>query len=274
MKKVIVLLMAISLLTVAIPALAGDCDSRDGCNIDFSVTAHKTVWVDKKVDIDKCFKFFVFSWIDPDAFAECDVFKCDLNNFNIVNSYFGTYNDDIVYSFNHFTGIGQANQAAGYLNNQANVVAAAVVTSGKETAAMLETAVEQTNYFNTLDSKMDWSIDTICSSFNDFTGIGQANQSAGSMNNQNNVVAISAGLGDRCSDKGVVATNDTFLVQNNTLGLASVCFAYNANTISNSFNCFTGIGQVNQSAGSMNNQANIVSISYTGATPSAGGYHR
>jgi hypothetical protein len=64
-----------------------------------------------------------------------------------------------------------------------------------------------------------------------------------------------------------VAVNDTYLTQKNTLGWASVSFAINSNNINDSFNGFTGIGQVNQSAGSMNNQANIVSIAYTGPRP-------
>ena len=36
--------------------------------------------------------------------------------------------------------------------------------------------------------------DNMINSFNYFIGIGQSNQSAGSMNNQNNVVAIAAGV--------------------------------------------------------------------------------
>ena len=61
---------------------------------------------------------------------------------------------------------------------------------------MTEVGVEQENYDNCLKASFTLSIDSISDSFNDFTGIGQANQSAGSMNNQNNVVAISAGLAD------------------------------------------------------------------------------
>jgi hypothetical protein len=114
---------------------------------------------------------------------------------------------------------------------------------------------------------LDYSFDTISNSFNNFTGIGQANQAAGSMNNQNNVVAISAGLTDSCPEGGVVAANDTYLTQKNSANWAFPSYAYNVNTVTNSFNNFTGIGQVNQAAGSMNNQANIVSIAYTGPKP-------
>jgi len=259
MKKFILLLMAIAMVAVAVPALAQVQD----CNLDFDVTVTKTVTVTKDVDIDKFFDFDVLSYIFPDAFAECETYKCDFNSLNYLVSFYGVYTDDITNSFNGFVGIGQANQAAGYMNNQGNIVAAAVVTNALKTAAMLESAVEQTNYLNLLQTDFDISTATITDSFNDFTGIGQANQSPGHMNNQNNVVAISAGIGG----VGVVASNETYLTQSNTLGLVNANFPINSNSISGSFSGFTGIGQVNQSAGSLNNQANIVSISYVGPNP-------
>ena len=261
MKKIIFLLMAISLVALAVPALA----QVEDCDLSFTVDVTKTVTVDKTVTIDKDFDFDVYADINVNAFAECDTFKCDYNYFGLVTSYFGTYTDTICESFTGFTGIGQANQASGFINNQGNIVAAAVVSSERKVAAMTETAVEQTNYLSYLSSDYDLSTDSICSSFNDFTGIGQANQSAGHLNNQNNVVALSAGLGD--DENGVVATNDTYLTQNNTLALVNALYPINSNSICSSFNNFTGIGQVNQSAGSANNQANIVSIAYTGPRP-------
>jgi hypothetical protein len=178
---------------------------------------------------------------------------------NIVASKLGFYKDYIDGSFNGFEGIGQANQAAGYAVNQGNVVAIAATEGTKKSAAMTEVGVDQTNYFNNLISCFDISKATISDSFNRFDGIGQVNQSPGSMNNQNNVVAVSAGL-----ETGVLATNDTFLTQNNVFNYASVNFAFNSNSITSSFNNFTGIGQTNQSSGSMNNQANIVSVSFAG----------
>jgi hypothetical protein len=275
MKKFIVSMMAISLLALAVPALAGyghyDGDKR--CDVHFDVDVDKTVNIDKDVYIDKYFAYFVTACIDPKAIAECDVWKCDYNANNKMDLNVALFDDKICDSFKNFTGIGQANQAAGYANNQGNVVAAAVVQA-KEVAAMTEVGVDQENYNNCLEAFLTLSFDSISGSFNRFTGIGQANQSAGSMNNQNNVVAISAGLADSspCDRFGygsedVVATNDTFLTQTNTEGYVKACGVVSANTVTDSFNGFTGIGQVNQSAGSMNNQANIVSISYVGPKP-------
>lgn len=276
MKKVIVSLMAISLLALAVPALAGYGHHDKRCDVHFDVDVDKTVTIDKDVYINKYFNFFVCAFIDPKAIAECDVWKCDYNANNQVDLFATLSDDKIENSFKNFTGIGQANQAAGYANNQGNVVAAAIVQA-KEVAAMTEVGVDQENYNNCLEASLTLSFDSISGSFNRFTGIGQANQSAGSMNNQNNVVAISAGLADSSSSspcggsyggsQDLVATNDTFLTQTNTQGYVKACGVITANSVTDSFNGFTGIGQVNQSAGSLNNQANIVSIAYVGPRP-------
>jgi hypothetical protein len=276
MKKVIVSLMAISLLALAIPALAlppGPPSSDKCCDVHFDVDVDKDVTITKDVTIDKYFTFFVAACIDPKAIAECDVWKCDYNANNVANLQLALFDDKICDSFKNFVGIGQANQAAGYMNNQGNIVAAALVQAN-EVAAMTEVGVDQENYSNCLTASFTFSFDSISGSFNRFEGIGQANQSAGSMNNQNNVVAISAGLADSSSgwcgsygSKDLVATNDTFLTQANTEGHVQACGVVTANSVSGSFNGFEGIGQVNQSAGSLNNQANIVSIAYVGPRP-------
>ena len=110
-------------------------------------------------------------------------------------------------------------------------------------------------------------------SFNGFIGIGQSNQSAGSMNNQNNVVSIAAGVGAASTadktytyggkDSGVgssVAVAASELALNNTCNTFCVDKASFTDTMTGSFNSFNGIGQSNQSAGNMNNQVNVVSV--------------
>jgi hypothetical protein len=258
MKKLVLLVMV---LLLAVPALANiGCPSDPGgCNVSFDVNVYKNKTICEFTKNDKFFFTFACIKLNPHALADCEVFKCDYNAYNIVSSYWGTYTDAMCSSFNGFEGIGQANQAAGYANNQGNVVGIAATEGICLTAAMTEVGVGQTNFFNTLSSCDDWSIAKINNSFNDFCGIGQANQAPGHMNNQNNVVAVSAGLGS-----GVLATNDTFLTQSNVLSLALTNYAFNSDSITCSFNDFCGIGQVNQSAGSMNNQANMVTVSFAG----------
>lgn len=256
MKKLVLLVMV---LLLAVPAFASECSDPTGCNVAFNVNVEKDKKICEFTLNAKLFLTFAFINLDPESLATVEVFKCDLNTLNIVASKLGLYQDLMDGSFNGFEGIGQANQAAGFAVNQGNIVAIGATEGTRKSAAMTEVGVEQTNYFNTLTSCFDLSFATINDSFNRFDGIGQANQSPGSMNNQNNVVAVSAGL-----ETGVLATNDTFLTQNNVFNYASANFAFSSNTITSSFNNFTGIGQANQSSGSMNNQANIVSISFAG----------
>ncbi len=275
MRKLVLLVMV---LLLAVPAFAQNCSDPTGCNVAFNVYVEKYKAIYDYTLNAKFFFTFAYIELDPKALADCEVFKCDYNAGNYVKSFVGTYDDNITDSFSRFEGIGQANQAAGFAVNQGNVVAIAATEGTKKSAAMTEVGVEQTNYFNHLDSCINLTASTITDSFNRFDGIGQVNQSPGSMNNQNNVVAVSAGLtgssgnsgntetygGGRSYENGVLATNDTFLSQNNVFNCAQVNFAYSYNSISSSFNGFTGIGQANQSSGSMNNQANIVSISFAG----------
>jgi hypothetical protein len=271
MKKLVLLVMV---LLLAVPALAQNCSDPTGCNVSFDVNVEKDKVICDYTLNAKFFFTFAFTVLDPNSLADCEVFKCDYNTGNVVKSFVGTYDDNMTGSFSRFEGIGQANQAAGFAVNQGNVVAIAATEGTKKSAAMTEVGVEQTNYNNKLESCFDLTASTICDSFNTFNGIGQVNQSPGSMNNQNNVVAVSAGLTGSGSsggesfgysrENGVLATNDTFLSQNNVYNCAQVNFAYSYNSISGSFNGFTGIGQANQSSGSMNNQANIVSISFAG----------
>jgi len=283
MKKLLPLFLAVVLVALAVPALALDPVPvvDPDCNVHFDVSVDKDVYIRQNVTIDKDLNLWVNASIDPDEWAQCEVFKCDKNTGNKVFEIFDPnlvpYDlnvDSIAGSFNGFTGIAQANQAAGSLNNQGNIVAVAATSAGAVTDSLTketrdpkglshtEVAVEQVNTDNCLTSILVTHRDTISGSFNGFTGIGQVNQAAGFMNNQNNVVAISANL----DGPGLVALNDTFLTQQNAGNTATlVAVNYNA-TIEGSFNGFTGIGQVNQSPGSMNNQANIVSISYAGAS--------
>ena len=123
---------------------------------------------------------------------------------------------------------------------------------------------------------MDWwtpsstltQTDTMISSFNGFIGIGQSNQSAGSMNNQNNAVSVAAGVNDGGSGgwcgfsggSGMVAMAGSELAMTNSCNKFQLDKATFTNNMTGSFNSFVGIGQSNQSAGNMNNQANVVSV--------------
>jgi hypothetical protein len=103
------------------------------------------------------------------------------------------------------------------------------------------------------------NIDTIVGAFGDASGIVGINQSAGSMNNQDNAVALALG------DFAVFALGEIDLGQTNTYNRVEVIELTRTDIITDSFNGFDGIVTVNQSAGAMNNQANLIDIAVSGS---------
>jgi hypothetical protein len=197
-----------------------------------------------------------------------------------------TQNDLISKSFTDFVGIAQVNQAAGAGNNQGNALAAAVTDPNsdngdagyytasygkndrdnrnndpKGAVAHTEVAIGQLNYDNCVTLTAVKFNDAINDSFQNFTGVAQVNQSAGFGNNQKNAAAIAANV----KTAGAVAISDTFMSQTNCsqkvdIGTDTTVTAQIAGSFTNS----CGLAQVNQSPGSLNNQANTVAISYSG----------
>jgi len=277
MKKLLVPIMVLALVALAVPALASNNHQQEhNCNVS----------LDGKVDLNKCvfvnqvrndfYTTTICQRFDPAARADAEAVKNDLNAGNHLYVGASDFKDDMVCSFNYFNGIGQSNQAAGSMNNQGNTVAVAAVGNAKTYASALA-AVGDNNTGNNITVRYGFfdfcaeltQKDCMFGSFNGFNGIGQSNQSAGSMNNQNNVVAVAAGVvvgntvggagsfADFCKD--AVAVSASELALNNTCNTFCVDKATFTNTMVGSFNGFNGIGQSNQSAGNMNNQANVIS---------------
>lgn len=269
MKKLLPMLLVLSLVLV-VPAMAEQRYNDPPVKID--VDFNKFVSISEKISWNLDAKFKIDERFDPEEMAKAIAVKYDLNAYNYVESSNNKNEDKINKSFTDFNGIAQVNQASGSINNQGNVVAAAVV-SGSKSALDAEAALQLNNDHNTLLSgsnnkpdgtsgyldhnffKGDVLTDSIDYSFNNFTGLAQVNQSAGYMNNQNNVVALAAD-----KNGGIVALADSALSMSNTYNNAFISNAYFSNSINNSFQHFTGLAQVSQSAGSMNNQANVVAI--------------
>ena len=267
MKKLFIALLVLVLMAAfAVPALAQDGplgQDPDVCDVSFDVDVLKDKTISITKTVNKNFNFdlelVVFIEGSP-GWAEVEVFKCDLNEDNMaaVSGIFPT--NSISTSFIGFIGIAQVNQAAGFMNNQGNVVAAGSTGQAGFGLSLVEAAVEKTNRDNELLIDGSTFSDNIEGSFSSFQGIGQVNQASGLMNNQNNVIA----LGTNLETTGLVAENDTFLslvITDNQLAVANTTTTAN---IENSFNGYIGGAQVNQSPGSENNQANIISISRAG----------
>jgi hypothetical protein len=101
------------------------------------------------------------------------------------------------------------------------------------------------------------SASSILSSFNNFIGVAQVNQTVGLLNNQGNVLA--AGITDISGEAAfsmVDAAVEKTIVQNKVTVSDSVFL----DRINLSFNTFVGLAQINQSAGLLNNQNNVVAL--------------
>jgi len=298
MKKLLVPIMVLALVAVAVPVFAsgqydgGSQYQQQECNVS----------LDAKVDLDKSvkiyqtrddyYKTFIFTCFEPAARADSEAVKNDLNKENYLEIGASTLTDEVCSSFSWFKGIGQSNQSAGSMNNQGNVVSVAAVGSAKTYASSLamvgdtntknqinilyEADDVQPTGFNSIfnpypqhDPAVLKQTDSLKYSFNYFDGIGQSNQSAGSLNNQNNVVSVAAGIVvdpyvggngfDFCKDAVAVSGAELALNNTNNKFFAGAKAEF-TNTMTQSFNTFNGIGQSNQSAGNMNNQANVISV--------------
>ena len=243
---------------------------------DVTITQYRTDSYTTALTTNKTF--------DPKARADAEAVKNDLNYNNDMQVGDSTFADNMSGSFVGFIGIGQSNQAAGQMNNQGNVAAVAFVSDNNAYASSLA-AVGVSNKNNeytanhakdSLGCYTDWwtpaatltQTDNMLNSFTGFIGIGQSNQSAGSMNNQNNAVSVAAGVnedskGGWCGfsgGNGMVAIAGSELAMTNSCNKFQLDKATFTNNMNGSFNSFVGIGQSNQSAGNMNNQANVVSV--------------
>lgn len=280
MKKVIVLLIGLFVLALAVPAMAGD-----DFDLDVDIEKEKFVgididkWVDVKVDVKSNAK----------EAAEAEAVMNQENDQNVAIEALGLSMGVMGNSVNANEGITGVNQATGNLNNQGNVAAVAVTLDGEEEELPppppgpcvasacgddnrggghhyksgepfvdAEAFVVQENDENELYKIVTGSAAAMGTSVNDNTGIVGVNQASGSLNNQANAVAIAAGL-----DGVDVALAESALGQTNTgSGNFLVQVGYEATGfICGSISGNSGVVGVNQAAGNMNNQANVVSIS-------------
>ncbi len=164
-------------------------------------------------------------------------------------------------AFQDNQGILSVNQAAGNLTNQANV---RVLTLGPVDTPVqgLDLAKSARSLDNTLISSGGERETRISNSFGGTVGIVGANQSAGNLNQQANVLVL--GLGAALGPE-VVALGDATLGEisaRNTVKQEGPA-GPRADILTDSFAGFRGIAQVNQSAGDLNHMGNFVGLSLT-----------
>ena len=260
MKKI--LGITLFLLAFALPAMAD-------VNVLVDVTKDKTILVTETIDIVKVVRVTSTVTAVPAGAAEANAMVNQTTALNFVGpETTGELELDnfhtavIADSINENIGIVNVNQDTGNMNNQANAIA--IAQTDAEAYADAQAAVDQETTFNeeyasrffdiaVLDKEAD-----LINSMNLNEGIISANQSNGNMNNQANAVALAASVG------GVlVALAEADLGQVNT---ENAVWEFNTNKldlIATSINGNTGVTNFNQSAGNMNNQASIVSVSVT-----------
>jgi hypothetical protein len=119
--------------------------------------------------------------------------------------------------------------------------------------------VLETGQGNTVDTRnVPFRDAVIRASVNDNTGITQVNQSAGNINNQANGVSIAFTFYNG------IALSDTALGQWNAGNTVDEQNVSKFALVANSVNGNSGITQVNQTAGVLANQSNVVSLAITG----------
>jgi hypothetical protein len=266
MKKLSILLGVLLVLGMTVPAMAevwvtGTVDKTKTITVDETVTINKDVVINATVDVD----------LVKAAEADSVVNQDNLSN-TVIGNREGVDNNfksaKTAASINNNTGIVGVNQDAGNMNNQANVVSVAVAIEPNTADPLLpsfansQTSATQKNENNRVHELENWLAgpqkeDSISDSINGNCGIVGVNQSAGSMNNQLNEVALA--VADNCMVALAEADLGQYNANNQVLDFGTV----RIDSIANSINGNTGIVGVNQSGGNMNNQSNMVSISAT-----------
>jgi uncharacterized protein (UPF0333 family) len=161
-------------------------------------------------------------------------------------------------SGNGSEGLVGVNQNAGDANNQSNIATIAL-TGGDNSAAVAKVIADVEQREATGGNSQTFQTNTIDGSFNNFTGIAQLNQVTGQANDQLNIVAIAFAPGATFSPAltDVELRGVTGPVSGRNQSSAD---ADSVNTITDSFNHFQGLAQIQQVSGDSNVVVNVVTI--------------
>jgi hypothetical protein len=172
----------------------------------------------------------------------------------------GSRANDLQASGLNVNGILDINQDSGIANNEANV--RSIAWSDVPGALLMNQVTGSVSTVgNTLNTGGGTRTDLIDGSFQGGTGIVGVNQTAGSLNQLNNVLALAIGL-----DGTAAAISDASLgtVHSDNTRVEDPASEDRSDTISgSSFQGFTGIAQVNQSAGDLNQINSTVLVTVT-----------
>lgn len=291
MKKLITILFGVLLvLGMSVPAMAtvlvwGTVSLDKDINVDENVTINKIITINANVDADLVKAAEANSLVNQDnASNEVEgLGEIEVDTETGAYTWNGKLDNNhrtavITGSINDNTGIVGVNQDAFNFNNQANVVSIAValeetpdplnplpaLANAQADATQLnifnEVSAVESVYINPNHPDLGLNIqktDLIDSSIAGNKGIVGVNQSVGNINNQANQVSLAV------ATNAWVALSEADLGQINAANQVLEFGTVKIDSINNSVNNNTGIVGVNQSAGNMNNQMNMVSIAAT-----------
>jgi len=264
-----VIRMAVLLAFAAAPAYA---------DVELYVTVYKDkdVTIVENINITKDIEIDVTVDIDVLSSAEADAYINQENFLNEACENCAEKRDTIVDSANDNEGIATINQAAGNQNNQGSSVAVAVDrragsngTTGGGTEfgfGHAQAHVEQDNFTNLVETiNLEFRDALIDTSVNDNLGIVHVNQATGNNNNQANALAIGAsfvgeGVALAEADLGQVNTLNQVYESDLTTEPDPFVGINKTAKILDSINGNIGTVGVNQTAGNMANQGNVVAI--------------
>ena len=233
-------------------------------------TAKADVFTSATVDLDKDIRVLelvakvklvgLFALIVnlPEKAAESEALFNQRNNRNEACENCAEKVDSIVGSVNNNTGVTTVNQASGNMNNQGIAIAFAFAPNGAgDSFADAQAAGTQFMQANLVDTvNIPFRDARITNSINGNSGITAVNQAAGNINNQATAISVAAAGG-----ADGVALSEAVLGQVNTGNTVLENNVVKNTVISGSIIGNTGIVGVNQAAGNMANQSNVVAIS-------------
>ncbi len=267
MKRLLISLVGMGVLFWGTPALATVTVFAEIFKTK-DITIFETIFIDKQVFL------FADVFIDVEKAAESLAIANQDNFENEACTNCDEKSDTVVDSFNLNDGVVDGNQAAGNMNNQGNAVSVAIDSELSrfegEGFAESQAHAEQVNEANFVDTiNLLFRDAVITDSFSGNTGVLGFNQSPGNMNNQVNLVSLAVAL----TDSGVALSEAdlgqfnlfNFVEESDSIGAPGGIGINKSASIFESLNNNTGIAGLNQSAGNMANQANVVSMSFVSA---------
>lgn len=246
----------------AIALIAGFAASSAKADVTVTATVTKTkdVQVFETLDKDKNVFIDAFLNLDIDRGAESLAIanqRLDDNEVTSEEANTATITDSVDAN----NGLTQFNNAAGHLNQQGNLIAAAVdgQQSEEEGFAEAQASAQQTLNNNIVTDEAGNTADTT-DSITGNTGVTHGNNVAGQMNQQLNTLSLAVSFA--ASDEEALALSEADLGQWLS-GNDVTSEAGQTATISGSITGNTGIVGYNQAAGAFNQQANVVAVSAT-----------